>query len=172
MSHHSSAVQQEAITLSDHSAGDSNAASPRVTVFRCAGSSRSPEGEPLASQPPWPLPVHEVVIPCAGRLQPEHLLKAFEAGADVVCVITCAADGCHYLEGGQRAERRAEYVRRLLDEIGLGGNRLLIFDLAASGRNGAQRRNGQESPAQLSDLIVAELDTLESNPLRQEKAGV
>lgn len=30
--------------------------------------------------------MREVVVPCTGRLQPEHLLKPFEAGADLVAV--------------------------------------------------------------------------------------
>src|SRR4030042_716816 len=113
---------------------------PNVTVFRCVNASRpgtqpepAIEQRPSQPEPEWPIPVHEVALPCTGRLQPEHLLKAFEAGADAVCVITCAGDNCHYLEGSRRAERRVELVRDLLNEIGLGGQRLLVFQLAASG---------------------------------------
>ena len=51
----------------------------------------------------WPFPVREVLVPCTGRLQPEHLLKAFESGSDLVCAIACAEDNCHYAEGSTAA---------------------------------------------------------------------
>ena len=69
-------------------------ASANVTVFRCVNCSRPGVAPPSAigprlSQPGLerPIAVHEVALPCTGKLQPEHLLKAFEAGADAVCVI-------------------------------------------------------------------------------------
>lgn len=73
-------------------------------------------------------------MPCTGRLQPEHLLKAFEAGAEVVGVVACEEGNCHYLEGSCRAGRRCEYVGNLLDEIGLGRKRLMMFRLPGSAR--------------------------------------
>ena len=166
------------------------APSLNVTVFRCVNSSR-PGTEPGSAigrrrsqpEPEWPIPVHEVALPCTGRLQPEHLLKAFEAGADAVCVITCAGDNCHYLEGSQRTERRVEYVRELLNEIGLGGQRLLVFHLATSGQEDATlerppkgpspgKQLNQESLAAIFEMVMAGLGALQPNPLRQDKATV
>jgi len=145
-------------------------ASPNITVFRCANCSH-PATEPVSTagrprsqpEPEWPLAVHEIALPCTGKLQPEHLLKAFEAGADAVCVITCARDDCHYLEGSQRAERRVEYVRELLNEIGLGADRLTVFHLAASEELGPRL-------AAIRETIMAGLGALPPNPLRQGKA--
>ena len=112
-----------------------------VTLFICANSARpgiAPTSGRLQRPTPlpveWPFPAHEVVVPCTGKLQPEHLLKAFEAGADLVCIIACAEENCHYLEGSRRAKRRVEYVRSLLDELGIGGERLMIFHLPGSAR--------------------------------------
>ena len=163
-------------------------ASPNVTVFRCVNSSRpgtqpEPAQRPSQPEPEWPIPVHEVALPCTGRLQPEHLLKAFESGADAVCVITCAGDNCHYLEGSERAERRVEHVRELLNEIGLGGQRLLVFHLAAPGQAEATlgpppkspspgKQLNQGSLAEIFDIVVAGLGAIQPNPLRQDKATV
>jgi coenzyme F420-reducing hydrogenase delta subunit len=145
---------------------------PNVTVFRCLNCSRpatqsaSAAGRHLSQpEPEWPLPVHEVVLPCTGRLQPEHLLKAFEAGADAVCVITCAQDDCHYLEGSRRAEKRVGYVRELLDEIGLGAQRLTLFQLAASEELGS-------GAAAICEMVMAGLGALQPNALRQGQAIV
>jgi hypothetical protein len=131
--------------------------------------------------------VRDIALPCTGRLQPEHILKAFETGADAVCVITCAGDDCRYLEGSRRAERRVEYVRGLLDEIGLGGERLLVFHLAASpqpdvtpgrGPNGSSpvtQLNQEEVATRLAEIrkrVVAGLSALQPSPLRQNRATV
>jgi F420-non-reducing hydrogenase iron-sulfur subunit len=39
---------------------------------------------------------------------------------------------CHYLEGNLAAERRVHYVKSLLDEIGIGGDRLEMFFLSSA----------------------------------------
>src|SRR4030042_6845858 len=79
---------------------------PNVTVFRCVNASRpgtqpepAIEQRPSQPEPERPIPVHEVALPCTGRLQPEHLLKAFEAGGGAVGVFTCDGDHCHSLAG-------------------------------------------------------------------------
>lgn len=176
MNRYSSARQKEETAL----AGVRKEASPHITVFRCANSSRSHNEALLAPQLQWPIDVLEVAVPCTGRLQPEHLLKAFEAGADAVCVVTCAHDGCLYLEGSRRTERRTEYVRGLLDEIGLGGERLLLFQLAASGQKqsalghppGDPSPGERESPAAIVEMVVAGLGALRPNPLSRNGTGV
>ena len=152
--------------------GAETVASPNVTVFRCLNCSR-PASEsastagrrPSQPEPEWPMPVHDIVLPCTGRLQPEHLLKAFEAGADAVCVVACGADSCHYLEGSRRVERRVGYVRELLDEIGLGADRLTVLHLAASGELGSRA-------AEMCEMVMAGLGTLQPNPLREGEATV
>ena len=195
MNHYPSPGQNlgEEPALADDPAGTHKAvtpASPNVTVFRCVNSSRpcaqpepSIEQRPSQPEPEWPIPVQEVALPCTGRLQPEHLLKAFESGADAVCVITCAGDNCHYLEGSERAERRVEHVRELLNEIGLGGQRLLVFRLAASRQEEATPGRAPKAPspgkqlnqgslAEIFDIVVAGLGAIQPNPLRQDKATV
>jgi F420-non-reducing hydrogenase iron-sulfur subunit len=115
----------------------------KVTVFMCANCARTAPGadparicDPRLDVPkiPWIGAVQEVMVPCTGRLQPEHLLRAFEAGADLVGVVACAQDNCHYLEGSSRAARRSAFVGALLDQIGLGARRLMLFHLPGSAR--------------------------------------
>jgi coenzyme F420-reducing hydrogenase delta subunit len=62
----------------------------------------------------------------------EHVLAAFERGIDGVLVAGCLEGGCHYLEGNLRARRRLEAIRTLLDEIGLGRDRLRMVNLSAA----------------------------------------
>jgi coenzyme F420-reducing hydrogenase delta subunit len=128
----------------------------------------------------WPCAAREVMVPCTGRLQPEHLLKAFEAGADLVCVIACDEGNCHHLEGSRRAARRVEFVDRMLAQIGLGAGRVMLFHLPGSAREdmalGAANATPSGQPAsreevekrirQIRDEVVARLKTLAPNPLR------
>lgn len=76
--------------------------------------------------------MQEVLVPCTGRIQPEHVLKVFELGADLVLAVACAEGNCHYLEGSKRCGRRIDYLRSVLDDIGLGGERLLLFHLTGT----------------------------------------
>lgn len=166
--------------------------SARLVVFRCANSERPnlssqlTAGRPLSqTRPDWPVRTHEIAIPCSGKLQPEHLLKAFEAGADGVCVLACPEDGCHYLEGSRRLRRRAEYVRTLLDELGLGGERLMLFHLPASTSHetppgtpqadmSPEPREAQEELcsrlAAITNEVTARLEAMQPNPLREATA--
>jgi len=114
---------------------------PAVTVFLCVNAAREGQSPTCSrrrrpSVPPFhgPFAVKEVRVPCTGRIQPEHLLKAFETGTDAVCVIACDEGNCHHLEGSRRAKRRIAYVAQLLDDIGLGAQRLMMFHLPGSAR--------------------------------------
>jgi F420-non-reducing hydrogenase iron-sulfur subunit len=107
-----------------------------VTVFVCANCARRGCAPTSADRPrpdiprfEWQVSAREILIPCTGRLQPEHVLKAFESGASVVCVVGCRSDNCHYLQGSARCARRADYIRTILNEIGLGADRLMFFQL-------------------------------------------
>ena len=156
-----------------------------VTIFVCANCARPAQAPTSAGRPRptvpdfgWPWPVREILVPCTGRLQPEHLLKAFEDGARVVCVVACAEDNCHHLEGSCRARLRVDYVRRLLDEIGLGGGRLMLFHLPGSAREDTALGLAAAPPAPLPsdladrlkairDAVVERAASVPQNPLRK-----
>jgi hypothetical protein len=114
--------------------------------------------------------VEQVLLPCTGRLQPEHVLKAFEAGADVVCAIGCREDNCHHLEGSKRCARRVEHVRSILEEVGLGGERLLFFTLPGSAEEdlalGAGKPIPAGDPAALARLVASVRDQVVATAAR------
>lgn len=59
------------------------------------------------------------------------MLKAFENGADGVMVIGCLEGDCHYVNGNIRARARVERVSSILDQIGIGADRIRMFNLSA-----------------------------------------
>ena len=138
-----------------------------VTAFVCVNCAR-PGAAPSSTRPRpvppafnWPMPVNEIQVPCAGRLQPEHVLKAFEEGSSLVCVIACQDDNCHHVEGCHRARKRLDYVRGLLDEIGLGGDRLAMFQLPGSAREDmAAGENGPFAALVSSEMLAQQIQAI------------
>jgi coenzyme F420-reducing hydrogenase delta subunit len=156
----------------------------QITLFVCANCVRSGQAptssirsKPVTPDFGWQVPVEQIIVPCAGRLQPEHVLRVFEAGSSVVPVIACREDNCHYIEGSRRCARRVDYIRSLLNEIGLGEERLLLFhlpgsaaeDLAATAGEKSDTA-GSDSPARqiaaIRDEVMAVLRSYAPNPLR------
>jgi coenzyme F420-reducing hydrogenase delta subunit len=126
----------------------------------------------------WPFAVTEIVVPCAGRLQPEHFLKVFEDGADAIGVICCEEGNCHHLEGNRRCARRLDHVDGMLKQIGLGGGRLKVLHLPGSAKEDMALGLDPNAAATLDpalgskiaavrDAFVAHLATVSPNPLRK-----
>jgi len=80
----------------------------------------------------YPASVKIVKVPCTGRVDTIHILQAFEGGADGVCLVGCLEGDCHHITGNIRARKRVEYAKVLLDEAGIGGGRLEMYNLSAS----------------------------------------
>src|SRR4030065_802768 len=80
----------------------------------------------------YPSNVKVVKVPCTGRVDVLLILRAFESGVDGVYLGGCLEGECHFLRGNLRARRRVEYVKGLLEEVGLGGNRVEMFNMSAS----------------------------------------
>ncbi len=74
-----------------------------------------------------------ISLPCSGKADLLYLLKAFETGADGLALVTCPKNECHYLEGNLRAPKRAEEANRLLEEAGMGNNRVTVLPMNGKG---------------------------------------
>ena len=46
-------------------------------------------------------------------------------------VAGCMEGDCHYLTGNLRARKRVEYTKRILEDIGIGGDRLAMYNMSA-----------------------------------------
>jgi coenzyme F420-reducing hydrogenase delta subunit len=68
-----------------------------------------------------------VELPCSGKIEAYYFLKAFEEGADGAYLVGCPLPECHYLEGNLRAKGRIKQIRKFLNEIGIGGERVDLF---------------------------------------------
>jgi coenzyme F420-reducing hydrogenase delta subunit len=80
----------------------------------------------------YPANIKIIKIPCTGKIDVMYLLSAFEDGADGVIVAGCEEGSCHFITGNLRAKKKVRYTKKLLDEIGLGGERLEMYNLSAA----------------------------------------
>ena len=79
----------------------------------------------------YPTNVKIVKVPCSGRVAIIHMLKALEEGADGVMVAGCLEGDCHYQSGNLRARKRVNYVREILEKIGMEPDRVAMYNLSA-----------------------------------------
>ena len=80
----------------------------------------------------YPADVKIIQVPCTGRVDIIHLLKAIEDGADGVYVAGCLEGECHYKEGNFKARRKVEYVKKTLVELGMEPERVEMYNLSSA----------------------------------------
>jgi coenzyme F420-reducing hydrogenase delta subunit len=79
----------------------------------------------------YPANVKIVRVPCSGKVDTIHMMKALEKGADGVMVAGCLEGDCHFKSGNTKAARRITFVKKLLEEIGIEADRLAMFTMSA-----------------------------------------
>jgi len=85
-------------------------------------------------------------------------MKSFEKGADGVYVVGCMEGECRFKEGNLRARKRVEYVQKILDAVGIGGERVQMYNLSSG-----------EGPkfAQYAKEMTEKIRGLGPNPIKQ-----
>lgn len=100
---------------------------PNITAFTCIYCGYMAADTAGTLRFKYPANVKFVRLPCTGKVDVRYILEAFEQGADGVYVVACPIGNCHHVHGNERAAKRIEYTKELLNEIGLGGERLDII---------------------------------------------
>ena len=67
----------------------------------------------------YPDNVKIIQVPCTGRVDIIHLLRAIEDGADGVYVAGCLEGECHYISGNLKTRKKVEYVKKVLEQLGM-----------------------------------------------------
>jgi F420-non-reducing hydrogenase iron-sulfur subunit len=105
---------------------------PQITAFYCiyCGYMAADTAGSLHIQ--YPANVKFIRLPCTGKTDIRYLLEAFEQGADGVYQVACPLGNCHHVRGNERGLARLNRAKKILDEIGLGGDRLEMFFMSGS----------------------------------------
>ena len=80
----------------------------------------------------YPDNIRIVRLPCTGKVDIRVLLEAFEKGADGAYVAGCLEGDCHFLTGNLRAKKRVALAKQILEDAGIGGERLEMFNMSAA----------------------------------------
>jgi len=110
----------------------------------------------------YPSNVKVIQVPCTGRVDIIHLLKALEDGADGVYVAGCLEGECHFLTGNLKAKSKVQYVKKVLEEIGVEPGRVEMYNLSSG-----------EGPrfAQIAKEMVDRIRDLGPTPVKEKKAA-
>ncbi len=108
---------------------------PNIVCFCCNWCSYAAADLAGITRLRYPTNVKIVRVPCTGKVDVLYMLRAFEKGADGVLVTGCLEGQCHYLTGNLHAKKRVEYTKKILDELGIGGERLEFYNLSAAMAN-------------------------------------
>jgi coenzyme F420-reducing hydrogenase delta subunit len=105
---------------------------PRIVAFLCNWCSYA--GADLAgiSRIQYPASIRVIRVPCSGRVDPFHILKALQSGADGVLVSGCHPGDCHYLTGNYVARRRFAVLNDLLEFAGIDPGRVSFSWVSAA----------------------------------------
>jgi len=125
---------------------------PVLALFYCQNTHASGEDERQALEQKYGDSLKLFPIPCSGRLEPLHLLKALEDFADAGYIITCPEGACRYFEGNLRAKKRVERTKEMIKSIGLEEERIGILI------------NSKGGPKPLTDLADEIMDRLANLP--------
>jgi len=79
----------------------------------------------------YPSNVKIIRVPCSGKVDSLHILKAFEKGADGVYVAGCLDGDCHFKNGNDKASRKVANLTQYLEEIGIEPERLEMVKMSA-----------------------------------------
>ncbi len=105
---------------------------PRIVAFLCHYCAFAAADMAGSMRLQYPPNVRNVRLPCTGKLDVIHILRAFEDGADGVMVAGCEEGSCHYLRGNLIAKSRVNYAKTLLAKIGIEPERLHMYNLSSS----------------------------------------
>ncbi|MBW1786469.1 MAG: hydrogenase iron-sulfur subunit [Deltaproteobacteria bacterium] len=108
----------------------------------------------------YPGTIRVVRVPCTGKVDIIHILRSFEKGADGVYVVGCMEGDCRFNSGNLRAKKRVKAAQEMLDTIGVGGERVKMFNLSSG-----------EGPkfAQYAEEMTETIKALGPNPIKRAK---
>ncbi len=104
---------------------------PKIVAYCCNFCAFAAADLAGAMRLQYPPSVRIIRLPCTGKVDAIHLMKAFEEGADGVFVAGCLEGDCHYQSGNLRAKKRVDYVQEILDKIGIEAERLAMYNVSA-----------------------------------------
>jgi heterodisulfide reductase subunit A len=97
---------------------------PVILCFACQWCSYAAADLAGVSRIQYPPNVRILRIPCSGRVDVNHIMTAFQNGADGVVITGCLIGDCHYIDGNVKAKERADILKKSIKALGINPKRL------------------------------------------------
>ena len=130
---------------------------PVILCFACQWCSYAAADLAGVSRIQYPPNVRVLRVPCSGRVDVLHVLKAFQSGADGVVITGCLIGDCHYIDGNVKAKERVDVMKKSMESLGIDQKRLEIGFASSS--------EGQKFATMMTDF-VKQIEKLGPSPSR------
>ncbi len=97
---------------------------PKIVVFACNWCSYPAADSAGINRMQYPPNVRIIRTMCMGRVNPSHVLKALELGADGVLVSGCHFEDCHYGFGARNAAEQYKKLEKVVRILGFEKERI------------------------------------------------
>jgi F420-non-reducing hydrogenase iron-sulfur subunit len=124
---------------------------PKIVDFFCNWCTFTAADLAGTSRLSYPPNIKIILVMCSGMVDPKYVLKSFLNGADGVLIGGCWPGDCHYINGNLKARRRVALVTELLNQYGIGPDRLWLRWIAAS-EGTMLKEVAEEMTAKLKEL--------------------
>lgn len=135
---------------------------PVLALFYCQNVPESGEPERRVLEKQYGRAVRFFPVPCSGRVESLHFLRALEEFADAAYLVTCPEGACRYFEGNRRARKRVEKAQAIIASIGLEPERIGIV---------VTSKEDRKALAALTEEIIARTRTLPLSPVFKQVAN-
>ena len=104
---------------------------PEIVAFCCHYCAYTAADMAGSKRISYPSNVKIIRVPCTGKVDAIHLMKALEKGADGVYVAGCLEGDCHFKNGNLRAKARVNRVKNALEQLGWETGRVAMVNISA-----------------------------------------
>jgi coenzyme F420-reducing hydrogenase delta subunit len=105
---------------------------PRILAFCCKYCAYAAADLAGSMRLSYPGNIKIIQVPCTGRVDVLHLMKALEEGADGVYVAGCMEGECHFINGNLKVKKRVGQVKKILTSIGMDPGRVEMYNLSSA----------------------------------------
>ena len=93
---------------------------PKVVCFSCSfgWGYHNEKNEAAADIMNW------IPVICSGKIDTNHILKAFRSGADGVLILGCPEGHCHFQDGNFQTRKKVYLIHKVMDAFGIEPERL------------------------------------------------
>ena len=131
---------------------------PTIIAFCCNWCSYGAADLAGVNRTKYPTNVRILRVMCSGMVHTDMVIETFRKGADGVMVLGCHMGDCHYINGNEKAERRAQAICEMLPLYGLEPQRFKLEWISA-----AEGGKFAETALEMSEIVTK----LGPNPLKK-----